>query len=292
MKYMETKIDSAREAELDHVERAFQEVRHYIGRLSDHVRAPKHVIEDALKLPSIFEVYEVARVPQMPNIDAPKADALTTPEGILNRMGAFRNEDTRREYEEYLSSMNLKWELGRRILEQYDQPSFKPRVHAEIQVLEHFYQNDIKFADDDRYIGCSKLACFCCSLYFRHHPMSMVELDAHYNIWLNWGPPALPKGAEDEWYIHQRNILQGMLETIRKEVLNQVKNKVEPLNWHADSLTGITQSILSDPPNHHSFPTTQSMVSEPSTHYPLPTIEESFDALSISMCIETLGDGA
>lgn len=291
MKYLEAKIKSARERGYDEIYSAFQQTRHYIGRLSHHVRAPKKIIEDASKLPGIFDVYDVARVPQMRNIDPPKADGHTTPQGILNRMGAFSDDKSRLEYEEILSSMNQKYQLDKRILEKYDMPTFKPKVHAEIQVLEYFYQRNLRFADDDRYIGCSKPACFCCRLYFRHHPMSCVELDAHHNIWLNWGPPGLPNGSNDEWYKHQRGILQGMLETIRKEVLDQLKKKAGPLKrQHADSRTGITQSILSEPLNHHPLSATQSMVSEPLNHHPLPTIEESFDALSIGMWIRTPED--
>ena len=268
MKYLKTKIDSTRRAEgLEDIVDAFQQVRHYIGRLSHHVRAPLQVIEDASCLSRLLEVYHVVRIRPMPNIERPEPDGQTTLEAILGRMlPESCNPTVRGEYEECLRYMNQKFGLQERILTQYSKASFKPKVHAEVQVLEHFYQNELRFAHDDPYIGCSKPACFCCRLYFRNHPMSCVEPDTHNNIWLNWGPPALADRGEDKWFSHQRDILNKMVGTIRKQVLDQLKSKADPLRRHADSRTGITQSIASEPLNRHS----------------LAVIEESFEGLSIA----------
>ena len=203
MRYLEAKISSARRAGMsDEIPDAFQQARHYIGRLSHHVRAPQQVIEDATWLTSLFETYQVERINPMQNIERPEPDGHTHAKGILRRM-LPAGDGVGREWEEWLLDMNQKYNLDLRIVAQYEKAAFKPKVHAEVQVLEHFYQQRLRFAYDDAYIGCSKPACFCCRLYFRHHPMRCVEPDTHHNIWLNWGPPALNGGAGDEWYTEQ-----------------------------------------------------------------------------------------
>ncbi len=245
MRYMERKIDAARAESSSTLE----EVRHFIGRLAHHVRAPKKVIED-LTTPEIegfLDFYDVCQISQTPSVARPEADSQTTLRGIIGRM-LPRNDPQKEKYEKCLSSMDAKLNLQDRVVLEYGKKAFRPTVHAEVQVLEHFYENRLEFAEKDRYIGCSKPACFCCQLYFRHHPLSCVEPVSHHKVYLKWGPPALLEGDKDPRYKHQRDILNQMAATIRKEVLEQIINKSDPLKYHADSYTGITRSIVSEPP--------------------------------------------
>ncbi len=49
--------------------------------------------------------------------------------------------------------------------------------------------------------------------------------------------------------MQQRDLINEMLVTIRREALGQLKNKAGPLKWHPDSHTGITRSLASEPVN-------------------------------------------
>jgi hypothetical protein len=59
--------------------------------------------------------------------------------------------------EEVLSYLNSVPKISDAFLDYYHQSGL--RVHAEIVVLEHFYQKQLDFAGDDRFIACSKPAC-------------------------------------------------------------------------------------------------------------------------------------
>lgn len=242
---MKTKIVKAHELQTpSHMPARFDLVRHFIGRLAHHVRAPKHVIDDLSHLDRYLTSYDVRHIPKGEDIAPPKADGRTTLEQILGRM--FTKGDVRlREYEENLPMINHRLSLQQQVVAQYNSPKFKPVVHAEIRVLEYFYENRLEFADNDRFIGCSKPSCYCCQLYFQHHPLRCVKPDGHHNVWLNWGPPALQKGVIDPRYIHQRDILNKMIPTLRQEALDQLDNKAGPLNQHPDSHTGITPTEAS-----------------------------------------------
>jgi hypothetical protein len=100
----------------------------------------------------------------------------------------------------------------------------------------------MKFAADDPFVACSKPACFCCLLYFWHHPGHFVEPDSHNKIYLNWRPPGFRILTGVMGPTHQRDILNGMNKDIRREALRQIYEKTAPQAWHPDSLTGITQS--------------------------------------------------
>ncbi|RYP78332.1 hypothetical protein DL769_003210 [Monosporascus sp. CRB-8-3] len=221
MKHVVTKIDTAQCGQgVRTASDVFYDIRHYVGRLAHHVRAPKQVLEDFACLDHVLDTYDIRLIGQVSNIEPPEADGHTTLEGIVKRM-LPANDRSLPEYEDSLALMNQKFDLERKVLKEYGKETFKPNVHAEVRVLEHFYENRLSFAGNDRYIG--------------------------YKTYLNWGPPLLPEGAKDPGFVQQRKLMNDMLVTIRKEALDQLKNKAGPLKWHPDSHTGITRSLASEP---------------------------------------------
>jgi len=145
-------------------------------------------------------------------------------------------------YQQALTDMDVRYQVFHRFLENYTRPDRNSCVHAEIQVLEHFYAHGMQFACDDLFIACSKPACFCCLLYFRHHPGHVVEPVSHNKIYLNWRPPDFSTAIETIGPNHQRDILNAISQELRKEALHQIHEKTAPKTWHPDSATGITWS--------------------------------------------------
>ncbi|KAI1485379.1 hypothetical protein F5X96DRAFT_347402 [Biscogniauxia mediterranea] len=222
---------------------AFEVFRHYLGRLAHHVRAPKQVLEDASELDRLFDEYHVYPVAPKPSNPRPLIDRKTTLSSMLVRM--LPTGDPRLPgYQESLDALDKKFGILNQVHDRYTNKNFKPIVHAEILVLEHFYQGQRTFVDNDKYVGCSKPACYCCHLYFRHHPSRPVEPESHQNVYPNWGVPALDGGTEDPRWIPQRDLLIKILEPIRRDALDQISRQANPCKWHADSMTGITMSTL------------------------------------------------
>lgn len=225
-------------------------LRHVLGRLASHVRAPKMVILDARRHQNIFDegVSTVKKVATPESVPSPAPNGKVTPASIMNRMASSGGHRMRM-YQDAMAFMDQKLQIGDKIRETYAKEDFRPIVHCEVQVLEHFYENCLRFAFNDRSVACSKPACYCCHLYFKAHPAAPEEPRSHQKIWLNWGPPLIPGGDRDAArYPHQRDILNRMVETIRKEALNQIERKVTDMGFHPDSTTGITPSVFSDRP--------------------------------------------
>ena len=227
----------------DAIHNAFRLVRHYIGRLGHHFRAADALLACASRLPELFDDYEVHGISTPAKSVIPPADEMTRLESIIVRMLPAQSPDLGR-YQQALAEMDTKYQISRRFLESYSDDNLKPRVHAEIQVLEHFYADALSFAGDDPFIACSKPACFCCMLYFRSHPGHFVEPVSHNKIYLNWRPPDLNAANESISHKHQRDILNAMVVHIREEALRQIDGKSAPRAWHPDSVTGITKSAV------------------------------------------------
>lgn len=221
----------------------FQLVRHYIGRLGYHFRVAATLIAAAQRLPELFEGFEVRCLSTASSShDPPLTDAKTTFESMIVRMLPQGATEDVLHYQTMLAIMDQKFDLYSRFLASYRDPNFRPRVHCELALLEHFYTNGIPFVDLDRYIGCSKPACYCCALYIRCHPGGFVEPASHQKIYLNWFPPELAFQDREKARIHQRDILNLMIPSIRGEVLRQISECSGPTRWHPDSTTGITHS--------------------------------------------------
>ncbi|KAI1845549.1 hypothetical protein JX266_008407 [Neoarthrinium moseri] len=220
----------------------FLRVKHYIGRLSHYPRVVMRLIEE---LPLVEELVSfhirVESIPVSKCAIPPPVDNLTTLNGICNRMVHDQTDP-------WLPELKIEFErygMLQRILKSQEDP-IVPRVHAEIQVLDFFYSQGLKWAYGNKFVGCSKSACFCCQLYFRYHPARPIELQSHRKIWLAWGPISLEMGANDPGFVQQREILQKIIHEIRKDILNQIQDRRGPHTWHEDTRTGITSSMHSE----------------------------------------------
>lgn len=226
----------------DAIHHTFALVRHCIGRLGHHFRAAKDLVSSASRLKHLFDDFEVQPIPTPPRSAPPQMDGKTRLDSLIVRMLPANSPDLAN-YKQALEELDATIQLSARILEAYENPTFRPRVHAEIQVLEHFYEGNFSFADSDKYIACSKPACYCCFLYFRHHPGNFVEPPSHRNVHLAWRPPDLKHAGDTVSYIHHRDILNSMIADIRKDAFQQILQRRPSHMGHPASVTGITESI-------------------------------------------------
>jgi hypothetical protein len=238
--YMQQLERLAREPEYttstDSIRNDFAVLRHNIGRLGHHIRIAKKLVESASRMTRILQSWRVEPIPTPPRVLLPlSTDRMTTLDGIVTRMLGSDSEFTEN-YKTALEDMDKHFQLQKRLLDNYENPNFSPRVHCEVQVLEHFCRNNFQFVDLDRYVACSKDACYCCSLYFRYHPGNFVEPKCHHNIYLSWKPPDFESRI-------QQDILNAMVKHIRKDALDQISKRHPAHPCHPDSNTGITMSL-------------------------------------------------
>lgn len=228
----------------EHTSKAFTRVRHIIGRLAAHIRAVTQLLDDSIHLDEFLEAFEVSAVPVSPSAPQPPADSQTNLRGIMTRILKDGTKDPRFDSSlGYLLRMDQQAQLEDKLSDLHS-PERKPHtVHAEVQMLHHFHDNNLVFAEADRYIATSKPACMCCRLYFRHHPAMCVEPDTHQRVWPSWGPPLLPLGRAEPGWTEQRDVLNSVGRDIRKEVLMVIEQRQAISFAHRDSLTGDSHSM-------------------------------------------------
>jgi hypothetical protein len=224
---------------------AFRRVRHFVGRLAARIRIPQQLLDDASRVPHLLECCRVKRAPSLTAAALPPADDQTRLDCILGRMIA-RTEPRYADLLEHLNAIDTQRHIMAKVMSKY-KPKMVPCVHAEITLLEHFHRLGLDFAARDRFIVCSKPACFCCRLYFRHHPSHCVEPDSHEKVYVRWGPPALFNPAKDSpEFLEQRKLLASMITDIKQVALNKIENPDAVAPAHPDSVTGFTPSENGD----------------------------------------------
>lgn len=146
----------------DDLERCFiiAKTRHLIGRPGDPMKTAKFLVEGASIMPRILENFQI-KICQSScfiksGLDPSKVDL----DGIIGRM--FSEASVIAHYRKNIALVDPFGDLLQRAR---TASSFSTRVHAELLLVAHFQSSKIKFLDGDKYIGCSKPACFCCYHY-------------------------------------------------------------------------------------------------------------------------------
>ncbi|KAF0328621.1 hypothetical protein GQ607_004033 [Colletotrichum asianum] len=225
----------------------FRDAHHMISRLAAHVRVISQLFNDASRLQSLLKSYRVDKVPKPPPATVPDVDDHMTLKGILKRL--LQAGDERYEtYLSYLSHMEPQVNIERRLRDKFDleEPgTLRPCVHAEIQMLHHFHDDQRNFIADDRYVACSKFACICCNSYFRSHPANFTLLDCHQKTYPNWGILQLPAGVKDKRWLDQRRIINAVIQDLKRMVVDQISQRhISSLN-HPDSVSQFS-TIMGD----------------------------------------------
>lgn len=218
---------------------SFRSVKHLVGRLAEKIRTPANLVNDSLLLRPLLDSYEIRRVGAPVAAKIPMTDGLRNLDSIIRRM--LPADDPRLEdLQVYLGQLDGSLGLEDAIRAISDDEERQHNVHAEIQMLEEFHRNQRKFVAHDRYIACSKLACFCCKLYFKWHPGRFVEPECHQKTYLNWRPIDLPERVESEYWPDQRRVLANLSKELSNLVEEQIIAQQQPTPWHPDSITNIT----------------------------------------------------
>ncbi|KAH6674710.1 hypothetical protein B0J14DRAFT_430253, partial [Halenospora varia] len=215
----------------------FGQIRHIIGRLNHTMKAVKTVVAAALRLPQLFDDFSVMREESSQKSMPPLQMPYPTLSKVVGRMvpDATALVNARAGLEE----LDQKFELSESFAEKCASRKWRPRVHAELLILDKFWRLKFDFVDGDRYIGTSKPACYACYHYMMAHPLGLNDLTTHNNVYPNWKVPDVY--VADTHVIETRTkILNGMKSKIAANVLAQLAEKRAPARWRPDSLTEIS----------------------------------------------------
>jgi hypothetical protein len=220
----------------------FDDIRHLLGRLGEHVKATKTIVSAALRFPGILDEFEIQARVSPPSSCYFQSPYSITLDGMAGRI--FAKEDEIVRYQEALETLE-RTSNGALLGRLQQECCFKTRIHAELLLVDLFYWHQFEFLDDDLYIGCSKPACFNCFQYILAHPGNFVLPACHNKLYLAWRTPdILEENVSISTAIRIREaITNKMISSIRAELRRQIDGRYARKAAQYDSITGTSSSI-------------------------------------------------
>ncbi|KAG8629949.1 hypothetical protein KVT40_001568 [Elsinoe batatas] len=168
----------------------------------------------------------------------PSADEKTTVQSALRRMLPKEAQTQVSELQNHLH-LQRDGKFEEYFIANYSDANLSLVAHAEVVLLEHVYDHDIRLVEDDRYIGCSKPSCYCCDLYMKYHPGDFVPRPSHGNVYVTWNFPLLPTCTNPKVYEHTLQVMNQVIQHVRRDVFRVVKNTSGRWEKAPDSASGI-----------------------------------------------------
>lgn len=239
-------------------------VKHHVGRLGSSMRAAKHIARIAICHPELFanfDVHECLAKPLWDRRTLPAAPASlgeiadligeSQPELCENVLAALnrRNVDFETEKQHNIeagvdSRRNVDVDILSQLKKAKRDADGRLKVHCEIPLLEDMHATGAQFFGNDRFIGCSKSACFCCYHYIVNHPGGFVPPPCHMKTWLKWNLPDAGISSLTGGQVQDR-VLQKVLRQLRKAALKALSSSRTDPGLRPDSTAGITDAVRS-----------------------------------------------
>lgn len=190
----------------------YAQIRHFIGRLSSWEKSARYIVDEYMSTPLLRAERTVHAVDKQ-------------------IMLPWRHTDRVKN----LASMIENSQANGAVQKFFKKDHFVPIVHAEVAMIQHIYSNGLAFANDDRYIGCSKPSCYCCRAYMKLHPLRVKERLSHNNVWHKWSPGPISSKMEGE-------IVRRMLRKIEADLDQSFNGKMMTVKCRRafDSQTDLT----------------------------------------------------
>lgn len=162
----------------------YAKLAHYVWRLGATRAHASKVVEAVIAVPSLKHISGLHTVTAPP-----------TSKTTIERLHMSPHELLHGIFAEWASQNPTEYEPAFNKLHHRDQPPVRPlythmrsrtsivtRVHAELQIADKFSRSKFKLAGDDKYIGCSKPACYFCYNWLSCHKDFYVQPATHHNI--------------------------------------------------------------------------------------------------------------
>ncbi|KAK7957723.1 hypothetical protein PG996_010832 [Apiospora saccharicola] len=228
----------------------FVDLAHYIGRLGAHAFAVKTIVHAALTLPNIIKFITEVRYemrhedflpPQAIKVDLGLAGPYEMVRDILEKCDLHLSEKLQ------ILQDFVKIDLERDITRLYRSDgtntiSIKPFVHAELQLCDLANREDMQFVDNDRYVGCSKPACYFCLRYMNSHPTKrFVEPTSHHKVPLGVRAPAADpsRDVNGNGAAILRDAQHNMEWKVEQDILGALGSTSDPISFQHLSTDGV-----------------------------------------------------
>ena len=217
-----------------------EELLNLLYKLGKHIHIMKSLIKAAVSLPHDFvDGYQIQVLPSSPEKGMPLTPKEATFESIIGRMFSKPEEQSK-----FMNRLQFIWDPDE-LTQLLRTKRNKTQVHAEILLIDHFDKHRYSFLDDnDKYVGCSKPACYLCHAYIKRHPGRYTVPPSHQKLYVGWRVPDISPQDPASAARHktQERILLDLIDFVRRDITTDIASRTSRLPYHADSTIGMTST--------------------------------------------------
>ena len=218
-----------------------EELLNFLYKLGKHIHITKRLIEAAVSLSTDFvEGFSIETLPSSTEKNLPFTPEQATIESTIHRMFS-RPEDQN----DFLNRLRSIWTPSQLTDLLRKEHTTKTRVHAELLLIDHFDKYRYRFLDDnDKYVGCSKSACYLCYAYITRHPGRYTVPPSHQKLYVGWRVPDISSRDPASAARHQtqERILLDLIKLVREDITTDIESRTSRRPYHDDSTVGMTST--------------------------------------------------
>lgn len=228
---------------------SFQALHHQVLRLGKHLQCLHSMLQAWTICPEVFNV----KVRTLPFPKAAKSPLLQSKQSVHQIVKDLLAEEDVSAFDTAVRMVNFSISEASTpytYMENLLHNTKRTTIHAEIALLDSLVlrgKGSTGFLNNDRYIACSKAACYCCMLYVEPlDQQGQVELcGVHNNLYIGWRPPTASSGSDTEVKQTYPTILQRMVKHLQSALRDKMYHHTV-MYAHSDSSTGVTVPLIND----------------------------------------------
>ena len=222
----------------------YSSLRHNVARLGEHVKTVENIIAVQKYHPELLDASISPPISSPGTLPFPNLSDTPLVELIESTIITKKDRESCYSALQVITNCFSEQRDSAAYIRSVCQRAKSTRVHAELVLLDWFRSSGSRFLAEDRYIGCSKDACYSCDRYVQAlaQKEKVAFRGCHNKVYLAWRPPDTPSDSSFETTRHKDILLQRIMGIVRSDLQKQLQRS-DRRTWHFDSSTGITTQV-------------------------------------------------
>ena len=222
----------------------FSSLRHNVARLGEHVKTVENLVAVRDEYPELLDASITPPISSLGTLPSPNLSGMPLAELVESTISIKKDRESCYSALQVITNCFSEQPDSAAYIRSVCERAKSTRVHAELVLLDWFRLTNSRFLADDRFIGCSKDACYSCDRYVQAlaHKEKVDLRGCHNKIYLAWRPPDIPSESGYEIRRRQDLQLQRFMGIVRSDLQKQLQRS-DRRTWHFDTSTGITTQV-------------------------------------------------
>ena len=175
----------------------YSSLRHNIARLGEHMKVVGTLLAVQKEYPELLDAKIDAPIKSSLELPFPKLYEIPLPELIISTVDTKEDVKACHYALQGIATCFSNAANPEAYVRGICERPTTTRVHAELVLFDWFWSSQSRYYAEDKYIGCSKAACYSCDRYAQALSVGdkVALRGCHNKLYLSWRPPDIGSGS-------------------------------------------------------------------------------------------------